>query len=157
MRDPKEIVQTMNVRTTITGVLHVIVTKKHHGNPFVNYLADAIVGDNWEDHDYYAPTYYLHDERMGPLGSFHYRFRGRPNALKPELRGHLVKVTATLETFSNRFGAYLNRPYMIQVGEYVECPYHDDPYQVSIEQGSARIYCMNWDVRRGRIGEEAGE
>ena len=129
--------------TTIDGVLHVILTpKRRYG---LNIVERLIVGALEESGhitvDYHPPTYFILTERRTDRGYWYqYRFKGRPRALAPTLAGHQITVRANTEPFHNGLGAYLDRPRVVSVGAFVECPYHDDPYDAPT-QGSARVFC----------------
>ena len=139
-------------RETIIGVLHVILTLKRHNEGLLDTLMRRVLEDAGQlEPDYYPPTYFiLSDQTIGDRRTdkakwrnnepFQFRFRGRPKALSPELRGHEIIVKASVESSHNGFGGYLDRPQVIDVGAYVECPHHDDPYDEP-ERGSARVFC----------------
>ena len=139
-------------RETITGVLHVILTPKRHNDGLLGGLVRLSLEDAGViEIDYYPPTYFiLSDQTIGDRRtdeakwrnnqSFQFQFRGRPKALSPELRGHEITVRTAVESFHNGLGGYLDRPQVIDVGAYVECPHHDDPYDEP-ERGSARVFC----------------
>ena len=139
-------------REVINGVLHVILTPKRHDEG----VLDALFRHSLEEAgimaiDYYPPTYFIlseqtigerraDDREWRQNNPFQFQFRGRPKALSPELRGHKITVKATVEAFFNGLGGYLNRPEIVEVGEYVECPHHDDSYNERIA-GSSRVFC----------------
>jgi hypothetical protein len=117
-------------------------------------LIAALERDRLIEAEYYPPIYFIFNEqtradRLPPDGPnqywrvedpYQFRFRGRPKAFSPDLRGHLVTVRATVVPYHNHLGGYLDRPQVIEVDEYVECPYHDDPYDEPSPR-SARVYC----------------
>ncbi len=144
-------------RETITGVLHVILTPKRHNEGLLDALMRRVLEDAGElEPECYPPTYFIFsDQTIGDRRTdkakwrddqpFHFRFRGRPKALSPDLRGHEIIVKASVESFHNGFGGYLDRPQVVEVGAYVECPHHDDPYDEP-KRGSARVFCKKRDT-----------
>lgn len=124
-------------RETVDGVLHVIQVRKRYEGLFTDYVASLLEEAGRVKTRYYSPDYYI---KAGSRPGFQYRFRGRPKALSPDLKGHRVVIRTGVEPWSNGLGGYLVRPEVVEVGEYVECPYHDDPYD-DPKHGSDRIYC----------------
>lgn len=152
------------MRETITGVLHVIHDRKP---PKGGLLEQHIVGIMQDAGvvpiEYFPPRYFIWSEQtIGQRRAadaphqnwrkdepYQFQFKGRPKQFSPDLRGHLVTVRATVEPFQNNLGGYLHRPEVLEVGEYVECPHHVDPYDDPIP-GSGRIFCKRppvWPVK----------
>jgi len=139
-------------RETIIGVLHVIRTRKRVRGQGLSALLGEHVLDKLEDmgrltaKDYYPLTYFILNSRLGVRDyPYQFRFKGRPKVFSYDLKGHEVTVKATVEGWGNHSGGYLLRPEVIDVGGYVECPYHEDAYPLDgerIERGSSRIYCF---------------
>lgn len=148
-------------RETFTGVLHVIHPRKdRRSGSGIGALVSELVNRDAENRGllpvrYWPPTYYVRGpatvgaREPGSVAAqrwggepYQLRFRGRPKALRPDLRGHTIEVVATVVPFGNGLGGYLDRPRVVRVGEPVECPYHDDPFDPDdIVPGSARVYC----------------
>jgi len=154
------------MRETIEGVLHVIRTPKERrgAGPLERLVTYALEDEGIIQPEYYPPTYYVlspqtvgerrTDNREWRNGEpFQFRFRGQPKALAHDLAGHTVTIRATVEPWHNELGGHLNRPRIVTIGEYVECPYHDDPYR-SQESGSARIYCDSW-LREMEVSDDS--
>lgn len=143
-------------RETITGVLHVIQTRKRRGSLLEDLILRELEQAGRIDTEYYPPTYFLLTEQTvrdrlpsdaqgwGLDDHYQFRFKGRPKALSPDLKGHRITVRATVEPFHNHLGGYLARPQVMNVGDYVECPFHDDPYDEP-SSGSSRVFCKHRD------------
>lgn len=149
------------MRETITGVLHVILTpKRPRGESVLEMLLRASLEDRGLiEPKYYPPTYFINGPQTradrlpndGPHPEwrvddpYQFRFKGRPKALSPGLRGHEITIIATVEPFHNHLGGYLIRPQITNIGGYVHCPFHNDPYDENV-QGSARRYCRQREL-----------
>lgn len=127
-------------RETISGVLHATVTPKRRGGLLDQYLVGVLTDMGRITFDdrkfYYAPRYYLtpvDGEDRVRLWSF----KGQPKALSVDKRGHLVTVRATLEFWSNRIGAHLIRPQVIEVSDdRVTGHACDSPYACATQKES---------------------
>ncbi len=144
----------VEMRENIEGVLHVIRTRKANGSLFERLIVGKLEDDGILEAKYYPPTFFiLSEQTIGDRRTdsresrsnqpFSFRFKGRPKALSHEQAGHLISVKASVKSWHNGYGGYLERPRIVSVGEYVECPHHDDPYRGQIS-GSSRIYCDSW-------------
>ena len=104
------------MRETIVGTLHVIRTRKRYRGLLDDYIARVLEEDRPELTRWWPEIYYVTTDREAPWGDrkYQYRFRGEgrraAKPLSPDLEGATVEVVATMEEFSNGFGAYLNRP-----------------------------------------------
>ncbi len=136
--------QSGSNRETITGVLHVIQTRRRMENPVADAIALLLEEIGARQPDYHPPVYFLLTDRtvtvVGSKWHFQFRFRGRPLEFSPDLRSHLVTVRATVEPFLNGLGAYPNRPAVIYVGDCIQCPYHEDSYD-NPDKRSDRVFC----------------
>lgn len=144
-------------REVISGVLHVIHQRKSpKGGLLAQYIIGVMQDAGQVPIDYWPPRYFiLSEQTIGqrrPADAEHqnwrkdapyqFQFKGRPKQLSPELRGHTITVKATIEPWRNNLGGDLLRPEILNIGEYVECPHHSDPYD-DPKQGTSRIFCKS--------------